>query len=79
MNIFYIFEIKFEKKIFCLKMAVKQVLLHRGIIPIYANKRENGAADMKFFHQKMRNWYLGNYNKREKNLYPFKQEARKTK
>ena len=29
----------------------------------------------------MRNWYLGNYKKggREKNLYPFKQEARKTK
>ena len=37
---------------------------------------------MDFFHQKMRNWFLGNYKKKkkkEKNLYPFKQEARKTK
>ena len=38
---------------------------------------------MIFFHQKMRNWYLGNYKKkkkkREKKLYPFKQEGRKTK
>ena len=32
-----------------------------------------------FFHQKMRNWYLGNYKKEGENLYPFKQEARKTK
>ena len=47
---------------------------------IYASQRENGTADNYdfCFHQKMRNWYLGNY-KREENLYPFKQEARKTK
>ena len=33
-----------------------------------------------FPHQKWLNWYLSNYKKkREKNLYPFKQEARKTK
>ena len=31
------------------------------------------------FHQKMRNWYWSYYQKREKNLYPFKKEARKTK
>ena len=33
---------------------------------IYANWRENGAADMIFFHQKMHNWYLGNYKKKKK-------------
>ena len=39
---------------------------------------KNGAADMIFFHQKMRNWYWGNYKKKgEKNLYPFKKEAQK--
>ena len=27
---------------------------------------ENGAADMIFFHQKMRNWYLGNSKKKKK-------------
>ena len=32
---------------------------------------------MIFFHQKMRNWYQGNYNKEKKNLYPFKQEGEK--
>ena len=28
---------------------------------IYANKRENDAADPNFCHQKKRNYYLGNY------------------
>ena len=33
---------------------------------------------MIFFHQKMPNWYLGNYEKkRKKNLYLFEQEAQK--
>ena len=36
---------------------------------IYANQGENGAADMILLHQKMRNWYLGNYKKEgEKSL-----------
>ena len=41
-------------------MAPKQALWHHEIMLIYANQRENGAADVIFFHQKMRNWYLGN-------------------
>ena len=38
---------------------------------IYANLRENGAADMIFFsHQKMSNWYWGNYKKEGKKSLP---------
>ena len=29
----------------------------------YANKLENGAADMIFFHQQMRNRYFGKYKR----------------
>ena len=39
-----------------------------------------GAGDVNFFfHQKMRNWYLGNYKKDGEKSLPFKQEARKSK
>ena len=37
---------------------------------IYANLSENCAADMIFCNQKMRNWYLGNYQKKKKYLHP---------
>ena len=33
---------------------------------IYANQRKNGAADIIFFHHKIRNWYLGKYKKKKK-------------
>ena len=42
---------------------------------IYANYRENGAADIRFsfffFHQKMRNRYLGKDQKRVKKMFTY--------
>ena len=45
-------------------MAPKQILRYCAIMPIYANQRENGAADIKcFFRQKMLNRQLGKNQK----------------
>ena len=76
----YIFEKKIENKYSVYKWRSKQVLWHCTIMLIYANYRENGAADMKlFFTKRCVTDILTITKKREKNLNPFKQEAWKNK
>ena len=74
----YIFEIKFEKKkIFRLKMEAKTSFVTLRDIANLCSWKWRNRYDF-FFHQKMRN--CRQLQKRgRKNLYPFKQEARKTK